>query len=32
MNKKLILIIVIVLAIELSGNGILTSFYKLLGN
>jgi len=27
MNKKVILIIIIVLAIELSGNGILTSFY-----
>jgi len=30
MNKKLILIIIIVLAIELSGNGILTSLYKLM--
>ena len=28
MNKKLILIIVIVLAIELSGNGILSSLYQ----
>jgi len=30
MNKKLILIIVIVLAIELSGNGILSSLYRLM--
>jgi len=30
MNSKLILIIVIVLAIELSGNGILTSLFKLM--
>jgi hypothetical protein len=30
MNKKLILIIVIVLAIELSGNGILSSLYKMI--
>ena len=30
MNSKLILIIIIVLAIELSGNGILTSLFKLL--
>ena len=30
MNKKIILIIIIVLAIELSGNGILSSFYKLM--
>jgi len=30
MNTKLILIIVIVLAIELSGNGILTSLFKLM--
>jgi len=30
MNKKVILIIIIVLAIELSGNGILSSFYKLM--
>jgi len=31
MNKKLLLIIIIVLAIELSGNGILSSLYKLMG-
>jgi len=31
MNKKLILIIIIILAIELSGNGIISSFYKLIG-
>ena len=30
MNKKLILIIIIVLAIELSGKGILSSLYKLM--
>jgi len=30
MNKKLILIIVVVLAIELSGNGILNSIYRLI--
>jgi len=30
MNKKLILIIIIVLAIELSGHGILSSIYKLM--
>jgi len=30
MNKKLILIIVAVLAIELSGNGILNSIYRLI--
>ena len=30
MNKKLILIIIIVIAIELSGNGILSSLYKLM--
>jgi len=30
MNKKLILIIIIVLAIELSGNGILSSLYKIM--
>ena len=29
MNKKIILIIIIVLAIELSGHGILSSLYKL---
>tara|TARA_B100000427_G_C15433662_1_gene561978 strand:- start:480 stop:593 length:114 start_codon:yes stop_codon:yes gene_type:complete len=29
-NKKIILIIIIVLAIELSGNGILTSLFRLL--
>jgi len=31
MNKQLILIIVIVLAIELSGMGIFSSLYRLLG-
>ncbi|NMN66994.1 hypothetical protein VP91_00001240 [Candidatus Pelagibacter ubique] len=31
MNKKLILIVVIVLVIELSGNGILSSIYRLIG-
>jgi len=31
MNKKILLIIIIVLAIELSGNGILSSLYKLMG-
>ena len=30
MNKKLILIVIIVLAIELSGNGILSSLYRLM--
>jgi hypothetical protein len=30
MNKKLILVIIIVLAIELSGNGILSSLYRLM--
>jgi hypothetical protein len=30
MNKKIILIIVVVLAIELSGNGILSSIYRLI--
>ena len=30
MSKKLILIIIIILAIELSGNGILSSLYKLM--
>ena len=30
MNKKFILIVVIVLVIELSGNGILSSLYKLM--
>tara|TARA_B100001029_G_C15023883_1_gene432325 strand:- start:824 stop:937 length:114 start_codon:yes stop_codon:yes gene_type:complete len=29
-NKKIILIVIIVLAIELSGHGILASLYKLL--
>ena len=30
MNRKLMLIIIVVLAIELSGNGILSSLYKLM--
>jgi hypothetical protein len=31
MNKKIIFIIVVVAAIELSGHGILSSLYRLLG-
>jgi len=31
MNKKIILVIAVVLIIELSGHGILTSLFRLLG-
>ena len=32
MNKKLIIIIIIILAIELSGHGIITSLFRLLNS
>ena len=32
MNKKIILIVIIVLAIELSGHGIITSLFRLLNS
>ena len=31
MNKKIILVIVVILVIELSGHGIITSLFRLLG-